>query len=58
MLVAWGVEQAKRAGVPAFLEAVKAAKSMYEKQGFREVQVKKVQSHGVEFEFSRMRADP
>lgn len=34
MLVKWGIEQARKDGVPAFLEASKEGQPMYEKAGF------------------------
>lgn len=37
MLVRWGVERAKRDGVPAFLEATPAGAPIYESLGFRQV---------------------
>lgn len=49
--------------MPAYLEAVPQAKGLYEKQGFREVERKTVDCSawgmpGVQFDFSRMRAEP
>ncbi|KAI9710702.1 MAG: hypothetical protein M1820_002535 [Bogoriella megaspora] len=37
MLVEWGVQQAKKEGIPAYLEAVPEAKSLYEKFGFKQI---------------------
>ena len=37
MLVNWGVEQAKKANVPAYLEALAAGAPVYAKCGFRPI---------------------
>ena len=58
----WGLEQAKKAGVPAYLESVPDAKGLYEKHGFREMERQTVDCTefgmpGVNFEVARMKAD-
>lgn len=59
MIVNWGIEQARKAGAVAFLEAFPAAKSLYEKHGFKEVGRQAFDlGEGLKFEVSRMRADP
>jgi len=62
-IIEWGLAKAKQDRCPAYLEAVAAAKGLYEKHGFREIgtQVVKMDSFGmpgVELVFSRMRAEP
>lgn len=37
MLIRWGVEQAKKDGIPAYLEASVQGKPVYERCGFRQV---------------------
>lgn len=37
MLVDWGVQQARKEGVPAYVEAASSAKSLYEKIGFKQI---------------------
>lgn len=37
MLIRWGIEQAEKDGVPAYLEAGVMGKQIYEKLGFRQV---------------------
>lgn len=37
MIVEWGLKQAQRDNVPAFLEASRAGAPLYEKLGFRRV---------------------
>ncbi|KAI9694320.1 MAG: hypothetical protein M1820_009009 [Bogoriella megaspora] len=37
MIIDWGVQEAKKEGVPAYLESVPGAKSLYEKYGFKQV---------------------
>ena len=39
MLVRWGVEEAKRRGVPAYLESSEAGHSLYQKCGFRDLEL-------------------
>ncbi|KAK5111404.1 hypothetical protein LTR85_012178 [Meristemomyces frigidus] len=63
MLLDWGLEQAKKAGVPAYLEAVPQAMGLYAKHGFRDVgrhvtDCTPFGLPGVSFEVARMRADP
>jgi hypothetical protein len=59
----WGLAEAAKEGVPAYLEAVVTAKHLYETHGFIEVGTQKVDgaAYGfpqVQMELSRMRADP
>jgi len=63
MILEWGLEQARKAGVPAYLEAAPEAKGLYEKFGFVEAGRQGVDCSGygmpgVRFEVARMRADP
>jgi len=63
MLIEWGLEQARKAGVPSYLEAVPQAMHLYESHGFREIGRQKVdcaayEMPGVVVEMVRMRADP
>lgn len=37
LLIRWGIEQAEREGVPAYLEAGVVGRSIYERYGFRQV---------------------
>ncbi len=39
MLVRWGVEEAKRLGLPAYLESSEAGHYLYQKCGFRDVEL-------------------
>ncbi|RYP76180.1 hypothetical protein DL771_002004 [Monosporascus sp. 5C6A] len=39
MLVKWGVEEAKRLGLPAFLESSEEGHSLYQKCGFRDLEL-------------------
>ena len=39
MLVRWGVEEARRRGVPAYLESSEAGHSLYRKYGFRDLEL-------------------
>ena len=43
MLVEWGVQQAKKQGVPAYLEATPDGAPVYEKVGFRKVGQKEIE---------------
>lgn len=56
MIMDWGLAQAKQAGAPAYLEALPAAKSTYEKHGFREVGRQRFTLAGDMIELSRMEA--
>ena len=63
MILEWGLKEASKERVPAYLESVVQAKGLYEKHGFREVERQKVDCSpygmpGVVFESARMRADP
>lgn len=62
LILKWGLEQAEKAGVPAYLEAVPEAKHLYEAHGFKEVARQTVDCTaygmpGVTFELARMKAD-
>jgi len=37
MLIRWGIEQAEKEGIPAYLEAAVTGKPIYEKLGFKQV---------------------
>lgn len=39
MLVNWGVEEAKKLGLPAYLESSPAGHSLYLRSGFRDVNI-------------------
>ena len=59
----WGLEQAAKEAVPAYLEAFANAKHLYEIHGFREIGLQKVDCTpfgmpGVVLEVARIRADP
>jgi len=58
LMLEWGLEQARKDGIPVFLEATPAAKGLYEKHGWRQVgkQVSEVEDQKIEI--ARMRADP
>lgn len=43
MLVKWGADKAREAGVPAFLEASRAGQPLYEKFGFKKIGEQKLQ---------------
>ena len=63
LILKWGLEQARKAGVPAYLEAAPDAKHLYETHGFRQIgeQVTDCSPYGmpgVTFTLARMRADP
>jgi predicted N-acetyltransferase YhbS len=63
LILKWGLAQAAKEGVPAYLEAVVQAMHLYEMHGFREVGRHKINCTpyampGLEFEVARMRADP
>lgn len=63
MILEWGLDQAAKEGVPAYLEAVVQAMGLYQKHGFREIGRQKVDCTpygmpGVQFEIARMKADP
>ena len=58
MLLKWGLEQAKKDGCPAYLEAAPDAKALYEKHGFRQVGEQQVEVLGMKIVLARMRADP
>ena len=62
-MIKWGIEQAAKEGVPAYLEALAAAKHLYETHGFYQIESQKVDCtpYGMpelKFELARMRADP
>ncbi|KAI0506119.1 acyl-CoA N-acyltransferase [Xylaria bambusicola] len=44
MLVNWGVEEARKLGLPAFLESSPAGHSLYLRQGFRDINI-----HSIDF---------
>ncbi|KXL45600.1 hypothetical protein M433DRAFT_154303 [Acidomyces richmondensis BFW] len=54
----WGLEQARKDGIPVFLEAAPAAKRLYEKHGWRQVGKQVSDIGGQKIEIARMRADP
>ena len=63
LIIKWGLDQAAKEGVPAYLEAATQAKHLYEQHGFREISRQTVDCTqfgmpGVVFELARMRADP
>ena len=63
MILEWGLAQAAKDGVPAFLEAAEGAKHLYETHGFKAVGEQKFDGtpYGlpqVQFNLARMRADP
>ena len=63
MILQWGLAEAAKEGVPAYLEAVPNAKRLYETHGFREVDRQKIDGAAFnnpqfQIELSRMRADP
>ncbi|KAK4561286.1 hypothetical protein LTR86_004603 [Recurvomyces mirabilis] len=63
LILEWGLEQARKAGVPAFLEAAVGAKHLYESHGFKEIEKASIDCSdsgmpGVVVELAIMRADP
>ena len=63
MILEWGLEQARKAGMPAYLEAAVGAKHLYESHGFKEIETAKVDCSdvglpGVVAELAIMKADP
>ena len=63
LLLKWGLSQAAKERVPAYLEAMVDALHLYRTHGFREVGRQAVDCSpyglpGVVFQMARMRADP
>ena len=56
LILEWALARAKKAGLPAYLEAGQAAKKTYEKHGFREVGVQRFEVTGTQIEIARMKA--
>lgn len=63
MILQWGLEQVRKAKVPAYLEAAPSAKHLYENYGFREVKRLEIdcsayRQQGLTIELAQMKADP
>jgi len=62
MLLQWGLHQAAKDGVPAYIEAVPTAVSTYKRHGFKEIEEMKVDCRGwgldADFVLAIMRKDP
>ena len=58
LAIRWGVEQARQAGVQAYLEAAADAKHLYETNGFREIGVGDVVLSNSVLKISRMICEP